>query len=120
MNDKVEFGSVSREFPLDDNGSKVQATMSATKGVLHPQVKLQYSIRHRIEDPEQEKSVYDTFSARERVYTLFDTGVSFEGKTRLKPAPYYYMIEHFTMYKRAEEHEHIYQFVEQEKKELGL
>lgn len=120
MQDKIKFGSLSKTHKLDDEGSTVSTTVTANKGMIHPQIKLEYTIRHRIQQPEDEDVVYSLFRNRQRQQTLFNTGITFEGKNKLKPAPYYYMIEHFTMYKRDEAYPHIRNFIEEEKKELGL
>lgn len=124
MQEKVKFGSVSREFKIDDNGSTVKSTVTAKDGKLYHLVRLDYTIRHRIEptQPEKEIEVYTRFNSRQSNLPLFNPAVEFEGKhksKRDKTAPYF-MVEKFTMYKQYEDAPHLKDFVEREKLELGL
>ncbi len=123
MQESVKFGSVTREFTLDNDGSKVKTTVTAKDGKLYHIVRMDYTIRHRIEptNPEKEIEVYTKFNQRQANLPVFNPAVEFEGKHRLKDgnSPYF-MVEKFTMYKPYEEVPHIKEFVEQEKKELGL
>lgn len=119
MQEKIKYGSVTKEYKLDDDGSTVKATVSS-KGSLVQPIKLVYEIRHRIDSPSQESDVYRIFDQRHMMYPLFDSGITFEKKNRLNPKTFYYMIEHFTMYKQAEETPHVQLFVDELKKELGL
>lgn len=123
MNETVKFGSVSREFTLDSDGSNVKTTVTAKDGKLYHIVRMDYTIRHRIDraNPEKEIEVYTTFNQRQASLPVFNPAIEFEGKHRMsKDSAPYFMIEKFTMYKPYEEMPHVKAFVEQEKQELGL
>lgn len=118
MKEKVKFGSVTQVHPLDGDGSNVSVTMQSNNGMVQP-LKLVYTIRHRVNNSAEEQDVYRIFDERHALYPLFDSGITFEKKNPLNKGPYY-MVEHFTMYKKPEELDHIKAFVLVERRELGL
>lgn len=123
MEKQIEYGSVSRTLKLDESGSTLKTTVNARGAKPYEIVRLDYTIRHRIprDQPEQEDKVYDLFRHRQRVISVFNPAIEFEGKHKIKAddAPYF-MIEKFTMYKNVNDVPYVKAFVEEEKKELGL
>lgn len=117
--DAVQYGSITKEHQIDDNGSTVTTEISTTQGVVQP-VKLIYKVRHRINKPSDEAYVYQKFDERHQRYPLFDSGITFEKKNRLNKTGSYYMVEHFTMYRTPKDGRHIENFINVEKQELGL
>lgn len=119
MLEKIKFGSVTQEHRLDEQGSTLRVETRTDRAVVQP-VKLSYQIRHKIENPGQESDIYRIFDERHARYPIFDSGITFEKKNRLNKTGSYYMIEHFTMYRKPDDNAHVKAFIESEKKELGL
>lgn len=121
MNEKIRFGSVEKEYKLDDEGSTLKTVLSSVSGSLPKQpLKLVYTIRHSITHPSQEQDIYRLFDERHMRFPLFDTKITFDKKNPLNKTGKYYMIEHFTIYKKDSETPQVRAFIEAEKKELGL
>lgn len=115
----IKYGSVTKTHKLDDDGSVLKTTISK-KVELQPNIRLDYTIRHRITSKEDEATVLSLNQTRQEARNLFDVSLVYEGKSKLSPKDYYYMVEHFTIYRRWQDEPHLRDFVEQERKEFVL